>query len=112
MPSLISKSTLLSVAAGFLGGALSAGLFSPQLLMAQLEPPPSTRPHKRPAATEVDAQRFVLVDSTGLVNAEIKLVDGEPEIVLYDKSGRIAWRATTHQSGLQPLSAKARPLTP
>lgn len=103
MPSLISKPTLLSVAAGFLGGAL---------LMAQFEPPSSIRPHKRPAATEVDAQRFVLVDSTGLVTAEMKMEDGEPEIVLYDKAGRIAWRATTHQSGVQPLSARRLPFSP
>jgi hypothetical protein len=111
MPSLISKPTLLSVAAGFLGGALSEALISPQLLMAQFEPP-SMRPHKRPAATEVDAQRFVLVDSTGLVTAEMKMSDDEPEIVLYDKAGRIAWRATTHQRGFQPLSDKEHRFSP
>jgi hypothetical protein len=112
MSSPISKPTLLSVSAGFLGGALAGVLLSPQLLMAQFEPPPSVRPHKRPAATEVDAQRLVLVDPTGLVTAEMKMEDGEPEIILYDKSGRIAWRATTHQSGFQPLSANSKPFSP
>lgn len=112
MPNLISKATLLSLGAGFLGGALSAMLLSPQSLMAQFEPLPPGRLHKRPAATEVDAQRFVLVDSTGVVTAEIKMNDDEPEIVLYNKKGQIAWRATTHQSGLQPLSARPARLFP
>lgn len=112
MRSPISKPTLLSIAAGFLGGALSGVFLSPQLLMAQFDPPSSSRPHKRSAATEVDAQHFVLVDSTGLVTAEIKMSDGEPEIVLYDKAGRIAWRATTHQSGIQPLLAKPISMSP
>jgi hypothetical protein len=106
MPAFVSPVTLLSVAAGLVGGFLSQALLSPGLLMAQFQTPPSIRPHNRPAATEVDAQRFVLVDPSGVVNGEIKIDDGEPEIVLYDKKGHIAWRATTHQSGLQPLIAK------
>lgn len=108
MPSLISRPTLLSIAAGFAGGFLSQALFSPQSALAQLVVPPQLRPQKRPPATEVDAQRFALVDSAGNVNAEIKLADSEPEIILYDKEGRPAWRATTHQRGYQLLNQKSQ----
>ena len=73
--------------------------------MAQLVVPsePPDRPHKRPAATEVDAQRFVLVDPAGKVNGEIRMNDDEPEIILYGKDGRVAWKATIHQRGYQLL---------
>lgn len=105
MHRFLSSGTLLSIAAGLCGGFAAQVLLSPAPLLAELLPP-AMRPHKRPAATEVDAQHFVLVDSSGLVTAEIKLNEGEPEIVLYDKDGRVAWRATTHQHGFQPLLLK------
>jgi hypothetical protein len=95
--------TFASIAAGFVGGFVSQAFFSPPPLLAQLLMPPPMRPDKRPAATEVDAQRFVLVDSSGIVNGEIKMNNEQPEIVLYDKAGRPAWRATTNQRGFQLL---------
>ena len=95
MSKFASFFTLLSAVTGFAGG-----------YAAQLDIPPNQRPHRRSAATEVDAQRFVLVDSTGLVTGEIKMNEGEPEIILYDKQGQIAWRATTHQHGLRPVVAR------
>ncbi len=85
---------------------MSQALLSPTLLKAQALRPQPDRPHKRDAATEVEAQRFVLVDASGLVQGEFKLEDGEPEIVLYDKDGKAVWRATTHQRGLQPVLSK------
>jgi hypothetical protein len=103
MKALPRPTTFLSIAAGFAGGFVSQAFFSPQPAWAQLEIPPPMRPHKRPAATEVDAQRFVLVDSFGNVKGEIKMHDEQPEIVLYDKEGKPAWRATTNQRGFQLL---------
>jgi hypothetical protein len=104
MRALVSSATLVSVAAGFAGGFVSQLFFSPRAALAQLVIPPPNRPNKRPAATEVDAQRFVLVDPSGNVTGEIKMTDEQPEIVLYDKEGRPAWRATTHQQGFQLLN--------
>jgi len=104
MRRVIGSATLISAAAGFGGGFISQAFFSPQAAQAQLPGPPGERPNKRPAATEVDAQRFVLVDSAGNVAGEMRMNEHEPEIILYGKDGRIAWRATTHQSGFQPLN--------
>jgi hypothetical protein len=104
MRALVSSATLVSVTAGFAGGFASQLFFSPRAGLAQLVIPPPNRPNKRPAATEVDAQRFVLVDPSGNVTGEIKMTHEQPEIVLYDKEGRPAWRATTHQQGFQLLN--------
>lgn len=99
-----ASTTLLSVLAGFAGAFLSQWLLSPTPAYSQLVIPSPSRPEKRPAATEVDAQRFVLVDARGTVMAEIKINDGQPEIVLYDKQGRVGWKATPNPSGIRPIA--------
>jgi len=104
MKNLLSGTAVLSTAAAFAGGFAAQALLSPAPAYSQLVIPPPSRPQPRPAATEVDAQRFVLVDAAGHVNAEIKMNNGEPEIVLYDKEGRVGWRATPHAMGIHPVT--------
>jgi len=104
MKVLLGPTTFFSVLAGFVGGLVFQWLLSATPAYSQLLIPPPSRPEKRPAATEVDAQRFVLVDSTGRVNAEIKMNNGQPEIVLYDKTGRVGWKATPNSSGIRPIA--------
>lgn len=104
MKRCFASTTLLSVLAGFAGALLWQGLLSPKPAYSQLVIPVPSRPGNRPTATEVDAQRFVLVDASGSVMAEIKINDRQPEIVLYDKDGRVGWKATPNASGLRPIS--------
>lgn len=98
-----ASTALLSVLAGFAGAFLAQWFVSPTPAYGQLLIPPPSRPERRPAATEVDAQRFVLVDAAGTVMAEIKMNNGLPEIVLYDKEGRVGWKATPNRSGIRPV---------
>jgi len=105
MKTLFSRSALLSTIAAFAGGFAAQALLSPAPAYSQLVIPSPSRPQQRPAATEVDAQHFVLVDDAGHVNAEIRMNNGEPEIVLYDKYGRVGWRATPHAIGIHPVAA-------
>jgi hypothetical protein len=98
------STVLCSIRAGFAGAFLSHWLLSPTPAYGQLVVPPPSRPGARPAATEGDAQRFVLVDARGTVMAEIKMDDGRPEIVLYDKDGRVGWKATPNPSGIRPIT--------
>jgi hypothetical protein len=100
----LGSTALCSVLAGFAGAFLSQWLLSPTPAYSQLVIPPPSRPDKRAPATEVDAQRFVLVDAKGTVMAEIKMDDGRPAIVLYDKDGRVGWKATPNPSGIRPIS--------
>lgn len=102
---MVRSTALISSVAGFLGGAISQWLVSPHPAYGQLYAVPEpSRPPNRPAATEVDAQSFVLVDSSGKVQAEIKLDDDGPEIVLYDKKGRVGWKATPRSgAGIHPV---------
>jgi hypothetical protein len=93
---------MLSIAAGFLGGLLSQQLLSVGVAHAQMVIPAPSRPGKRPATTEVDAQRFVLVDSSGTVQGEFRMRGEKPEIVLYDKDGRVGWSATPNH-GIRPV---------
>jgi hypothetical protein len=103
MKKFLSRTALLSAVAGFAGGFVAQEVVSPVPAYSQLIVPAPSRPEQRPAATEVDAQRFVLVDSTGRVNAEIKMKDGAPEFVLYDKDGRVGWRAVPNAFGIHPV---------
>lgn len=104
MQASIRSTTFLSAVVGLCAGALSQRLFSlPAYGQLLLQPP--SRPENRQGVKEVDAQAFVLVDSNGKVQAEIKLVNGQPEIVLYDRDGRVGWRATPSSgSGLHPVT--------
>lgn len=103
MKRILSGTALLSAVAGFAGGFVAQEFVSPVRAYGQAIVPGPSRPEWRPAATELDAQRFVLVDATGRVNAEIKMKDGEPEIVLYDKDGRVGWRAVPNAFGIHPV---------
>ncbi len=104
MKYLLRGTALLSTLAAFAGGFAAQVLLSPAPAFSQLIIPPPSRPQPRPVATEVDAQHFVLVDSTGRVNAEIRMNNGEPEIVLYDKDGRVGWRARPNAMGIHPVA--------
>ena len=83
----------LSIAAGLLGGFLSHYI-SPVLVHAQAQAAPK----------EIRAQRFVLVNDNGSPAGLFGFdKDGAPNVVLFDKTGKVLWSA----SG----TAKAKPLT-
>lgn len=106
MRRIFHSTALLSSVAGFFGGAVFDWAVSPRVAHAQIYSQTPSRPQNRPAATEVDAQNFVLVDSNGKVQAEIKMEDDEPEIILYDKKGRVGWIATPKSgAGIHPVNA-------
>jgi len=46
----------------------------------------------------MQAQQFVLVDPNGRTRGEFKMDGAQPEIVLYDRDGSVAWKVTA-QSG-------------
>lgn len=74
---------VLAVAAGFGGGIASQWLLPTPLVHAQVQSP-----------RRMTAQRFVVVDSKGVTRGEFK-VDGEqPQIILYNQDGSVAWKAT------------------
>lgn len=74
---------LLAVAGGFIGGVASQWVFPIQNVHAQVQPP-----------RRMVSQQFVLVDSKGAMRGEFK-VDGEqPQIILYNRDGSVAWKAT------------------
>ena len=106
MKTVLRSTALISSLVGFVAGAAFDWLAAPRVAHAQLYAPPPSRPANRPAATEVDAQKFVLVDSSGKVQAEIKMEDDEPQIVLYDRKGRVGWVATPRSGGgIHPVEA-------
>ena len=103
MHELVKRTTVLSALAGFIGGGLAHWLLlSPAPAYGQLLIPPPSRPSQRQAATEVDAQHFVLVDSAGKIQAEIRLVNDQPQIILYKRDGRIGWKATPQSGSPNP----------
>lgn len=80
---LTPATVLLGAAAGFVGGVASQWVFPMQNVHAQVRPP-----HR------MVSQQFVLVDSKGAKRGEFK-VDGEqPQIILYNRDGSVAWKAT------------------
>ncbi len=88
--------TLLAVAAGFVGGVASQFLLPTPLVHAQVESPP-----------RMVAQRFVLVDPKGVTRGEFKIEGDQPQIILYNRDGSVAWKATP-ESGrphVSPMTA-------
>jgi hypothetical protein len=84
----------LSLAAGLLGGFLS---HYSVLRSVHAQAP-------IPAATEIKAQRFVLVNATGAPAGVFGFDEtGNPNVVLFDKTGKVIWSADGR--------AKAKPLT-
>jgi len=75
--------TVLAVAAGFVGGVASQWLLPARLVHAQVQ-----SPHR------MVAQRFVLVDPKGVTKGEFKVDGDQPQIILYNKDGSVAWKAT------------------
>ena len=78
---------LCAVSAGFLGGVASQWWRPMQTVSAQLQAP-----------RQMQAQRFVLVDPNGRTRGEFRMEGAQPEIVLYDRDGSVAWKVTA-QSG-------------
>jgi len=84
----------MSLAAGLLGGFLSHYI---ALRSVHAQAP-------IPAATEIKAQRFLLVNETGAPAGVFGFDDtGNPNVVLFDKTGKVIWSADGR--------AKAKPLT-
>lgn len=84
----------LSLAAGFLGGFLSHY----SLLRSVHAQAPI------PAATEIKAQRFVLVNEMGAPAGLFGFDEtGNPNVILLDKTGKVIWSTDG--------KAKAKPLT-
>ena len=54
-------------------------------------------------AKSIEAQGFVLKDSTGNVRAALRMKGDRPVLELYDPSGRVLW-STPAKSGPVPLS--------
>ena len=72
----------LALAAGFVGGVLSHSLTAPAV---QAQSP-------SPAAAEVRARNFLLVNESGQVVGKFSAEsDGRPAIRLFDPSGREIW---------------------
>ncbi|HSU31862.1 MAG TPA: hypothetical protein VLJ11_11560 [Bryobacteraceae bacterium] len=78
---------LCAVSAGFVGGVASQWWRPMQTVSAQIQAP-----------RQMQAQRFVLVDPNGRTRGEFKMEGTQPEIVLYDRDGSVAWKVTA-QSG-------------
>jgi hypothetical protein len=74
---------LCALSAGFIGGTISAWSRPMQTVSAQVQAP-----------RQIQAQRFVLLDSTGRTRGEFKMDGNQPEIVLYDRDGTTAWKVT------------------
>ena len=87
--------TLCAAAAGFVGGIASQATLSPQVVHAQTAHPVQPPAPERSAANQLTSQRFTMVDPQGHVRGEIKLENGNPEIVLYAADGQVAWKAPT-----------------
>ncbi len=87
----------VSMAAGFLGGAISGGLGT---AFAQ-----DRSQNERPR--EITAQRFVVVDTNGAMRAELGLdAQGRINLTLYNQRGRVVWSAPTR--GFTPVGPPAR----
>ena len=75
----------LPIAAGLLGGFL-AHYISPELVHAQTQAAPPK---------EISAQRFVLVNDDGKPAGLFGFdQDGQPNIILLDKTGKVLWSAS------------------
>jgi hypothetical protein len=46
-------------------------------------------------ATTVEAQDFLLKDTSGAVMGQLTVRDGKPALELYDASGKVTWSTTT-----------------
>jgi hypothetical protein len=81
-----------AAAAGFLGGALAAGV---NTALAQQQGGP---------AQEITAQRFIVADANGKKRAEMGLdPQGRIQLTLYNERGRVLWSAP--MAGVMPLSS-------
>jgi len=86
----------LSLAAGFLGGFASRYI-SPESVHAQTQAPPPV----------ITSQRFVLVNQAGNPAGLFGFdQDGNPEVVLLDKTGKVAW-STAGKPTSKPLNVNA-----
>jgi len=112
MKKTVFTTVATALAAGFLGGAAAHSLFTAAPVHAQvrIEPPntpspnaPIPRPGRRPAPGEITAERFVIVDHQGNVFGVVGMYGDHPEIDLYDKTGKVVWRAP-FRAGLMPLA--------
>ena len=89
----ITATTFCAIAAGFAGGAASQAIFSPPAASAQTARivPPGTSENTAPR--ELSAERFVMTDTSGRVRGELKIENGNPEIILYGSDGKAIWKA-------------------
>ena len=73
---------VLAIIAGFIGGALSGRIFTAR----------ETKGYEK----VVSAEQFRLVDEKGDLIARTGTIGArtEPSLILYDKDGRVIWRAS------------------